>query len=447
MSQHKKTLNFSEKEGMRRVCWEDIRAHIARIEPKFFNIVDALSPDHRYPLYIAQYPYGSIDADTVSSLFPDGRGNYYRIGDAGVPRGVLKDLGYSAHSTPLAMVLDKALESYIDFKHESITIPWIIYTPGKIFPFSNILNKKTDHVYNPYGLLSSTAGARSVFMLPNIGCTTHHANLQRDFNIQQPVPKSLYDHGPLFGELVNGDVLKSDWRCAVMYFSESWIQRIHQDKSWGWLKQYLHELAWYHSQFSRNRIYYEIAFSLTQRKRNLKPNPYLVDTAKHLFAIASGAAPGYIPAVNEELLPLKSIQAAYSESYGLTKYYPTVMHPRYFNFGYDESPIYYSLQNPTTHVFSPASRKESSILSDLRELAYITKIFSEELCKTEAICGDTIIGKVATHMKFNYFHNKPDPHRVIQPSTEIQVLDKRFKDKFAEDATFVRGCVSIHQVF
>src|SRR5207249_765396 len=102
------------------------------------------------------------------------------------------------------------------------------------------------------GLLSSTAGARSAFMLPNIGCTINHTNLQRDFNIQKPPPKSLYEHWYIFKEIVSSKVINSDWRCSVIYFSEKWVSKIHSDKSWYKLKQYLHDLAWTQYEYERN---------------------------------------------------------------------------------------------------------------------------------------------------------------------------------------------------
>jgi len=59
---------------------------------------------------------------------------------------------------------------------------------------------------------------------------------------------------------------------------------------------------------------------------------------------------------------------------------------------------------------------------------------------------------MASNIEFNYYHNKIDMHRIIKPSVEIAKFDKRFYDtkateytgaKFASDAPFVRGCISI----
>src|SRR5579872_4877608 len=120
----------------------------------------------------------------LSPFIPKAEGGEYRISDLEAPKDVMKYLGYGKDSLPFGMVLEKELEYFIDLKHEGITIPWAIYSPGTFFPFSRILSKKHNRIYAPNGVLSTTSGTRSVFMLPNIGCATNHSNLQRDFNVQ-----------------------------------------------------------------------------------------------------------------------------------------------------------------------------------------------------------------------------------------------------------------------
>jgi len=196
---------------------------------------------------------------------------------------------------------------------------------------------------------------------------------------------------------------------------------------------------------------YEMVFSLIQEKYNLRPNPYLTDTARHLFTIALGAAPGYAPATNDDALPTDIIQAAFIESYGLKKYIPIIMHPEHFSFEKKRCPVYYSLQHPSTYVFSPKSRSIINTTSEMIELEHIMRIFCKELSSDSNICSDTIISQIAKHVKFDYFHNKKDKQELINLSENIPFLDNRFtlksksKAKFASDAPFVRGCIRILQ--
>jgi len=421
-----------------KTCWDNVREQISRVEPRFTQIIDELSPDKSFSIYLAYYPYGEIIKNTHT-----------------LNANIARDINSDQDSFPMTMLLDKNLEIFIDLKDEKISIPWQIYSPGDLFPFSHILRIKNQRIYAPNGLLMLTSGARSVFMLPNIGCFVNHVNLQGDFNIQLPPPKSLYEHWEIFKAISNSGVIENDWRSCVAFFSEKWVNKIHTDKKWLKLKAYILELAWRHFEYERNHIYYNITFSIIQKNRNLKPNPYLADTARHLFTIALGAAPGYIPAIQNNALPLRLLQKVFVESYGLKKYFPTIMQPTHFNFETDPTPVYYSLQNPSTFVFSPRSRKTSSTLLELRELEHITRIFSKELEKDSGMCGDTILNKLTKNVDFHYFHNEQDRHHVIKPTTEMIHLDNKFSAidlkykmhdaKFASDAPFLRGCIGIRR--
>lgn len=442
-----------EGKGLVKTYWKDIRERVAKVEPKFAALVDELNPDKTFPVYLAYYPYGEYITDTETVFIPDENGNCYKLSDPDAPEDVIKHLGYGKDSAPFCMLLEKTMEWFIDKKIEQMSIPWTISLPGYFFPLSRILSKKSARVYTPNGVLSSTSGIRSTFTLPNIGCITNHINLQRDFNVQSPPPKSLYEHWDIFKQIVQSEASNCEWNCCLIYFAEKWLDKLQNDPAWLKLKMYLHEIAWNKSEYDRNRIYYDISFSFIQNKRHLKPNPYLADTARHLFAIAIGASAGYIPSYNNEALPLDILQKAFVESYGLKKYIPTIMRPTHFVFEQDEFPIYYSLQNPSSLVFSPKSRKISSTLFEMRELEHIMKIFRDELAKDNQICSDTIMHKIAKGTEFNYFHNEEDQHRIIKSSTEITEHDERFNyvdkqykvegAKFASDAKFVRGCVSI----
>lgn len=442
-----------EGKGLVKVQWADVRQRVAKVEPTFAKLVDELNPDKTFPLYLAYYPYGDYIGDTQTPFMPKQDGGRYRLSDPNAPKDVIEDLIYGKDSSPLGIILDKELEFFIDLKEEGITIPWLIYSPGMFYPFSRVLSKKSNRIYAPNGILSSTSGARSVFMLPNIGCATNHSSLQRDFNIQRPPPKSLYEHWYIFKEISHNRIINCDWCSCLMYFSEKWIDKLFSDKAWIHLKLYFHELAWHYTEFRRNHFNYDLAYSVIQKKRNLKPNPYLADTARHLLATALGAAPSYTPVCNDNGLPIEILQKVYVESYGLKKYFPTVFQPAHFSFEEDKFPVYYSLQNPSTHVFSPKSREVSSTLSEMRELEHIMRIFLEELSADDGMCYGTILSKIAKNITFKYFHNKIDRHNVVRLSSEIPCLDKRFdylnqnyktnEAKFAGDAPFVRGCISI----
>src|SRR3990167_4649311 len=163
-----------EGRGLVKTYWSEVRHRVAKVEPVFAKLIDKLAPDRSFPLYLVYLPYGALKGDVFSSFIPKQEGGYYRLSDPNAPEDVIKNLGYGKDSSPLGMVLEKELEYFIDLKNEGITIPNAIYGPGSFFPLSRALGKKGNRTYAPNGLLTVTSGARSTFMLPNVGCVSNH---------------------------------------------------------------------------------------------------------------------------------------------------------------------------------------------------------------------------------------------------------------------------------
>lgn len=133
------------------------------------------------------------------------------------------------------------------------------------------------------------------------------------------------------------------------------------------------------------------------------------------------------------------------------------MQPQHFNFDEDKHPIYYSLQHPSTHIFSPNSCKSSSTLVGMREIGHIAKVFTEELCKKNTACSDTVLGEIAKKIQIYYYHTELDKHNVLTHSSKIADCDTRLTSPhpkykledavFAAESPFVRGCISIRRKF
>jgi len=383
-------------------------------------------------------------------------GGNYRLSDTNAPKEVIKNLGYGQNSAPLAMLLEKSLEYYIDLKKLNFTIPWQIYSPGSFFPLARFLNNKTNRTYSPNGLLTVVSGTRSAFMLPKIGSSPNHLMLRRHYNNVRPKPpKDLSEHWQVFKDIVRSNHSENDWRSCVLYFSQKWVDKIQSDTEWATVKNHFLEMASHKFEYEKNQIYYNIAYSLIQNSNNLKSNPYLIDTACHLFALGAGAIPGYAPAIDNHCLPLDLLQRAFVERYGLKKYIPTIMQPQIFRFE-DEliKPIYYSLNHPSTLSFSPKSRQDSSTIFEMDELMHIVNVFQRELSQENNILSDTVISQVAKMIEFNYFHNRSSTHDNIEDSETIIKFDNRFTHNqtkhsapgsiFSSDAPFLRGCVALN---
>lgn len=443
-----------ERNGTVRTYWPNIRERVAAVEPEFARLVDELDLDKSYVFYLLYFPYGYLKGDTESSFIPRVDGSSYRLTDPNAPSEIVKHLGYGMKHAPLGMVLEKSFEFFIDREEERLTLPDRIYTPGSFLSIvRNLKNNFFPFNFTTNRIYSTCSGMRSTFMLPNVGCFTNHKNLKRDLNIRCPTPKSLYEHSKIFAQIANSPMIKSEWRSNLLYFPQKFITNLNNDKRWRPLNNYLTIIGFNLLKYDIIKTYHEYIYSVVQKRKNLKPNPYLMDTVKHLIAIMFGVIPGYSIAINGDYLPLDVIQKAYIEVYGLKKYIPSVVQPVYFDYEKDINPIYYSLQYPSTLSFSPKSRKLSGKLHELREIEHIVSSLMSEFASEKFQFLDSILHQISKKVEFKYFHNEKDSHNIVKQASEIPNLDSRLLQvnpsykvegsTFSVDSPFVRGCISI----
>lgn len=379
--------------------WSHVRDKVYAVNAAFATLIDALDPGKKFLLSVERYPYGMlIPSNTMSAL-----------------------------------ILKNNIELFFEQSHS--TLPYALYSPGKLFGFER---DEPQHS----SLISMSAGARSVFMLPTIGDASFHQHLQRAYNLKSPAPTILQDHWRVFSEIAAHPRSGCDWETEVLYFSDIWLDKLRRDKAWGELARFVYEQSRLMQAQQRNQLFYEILLARVQRKRNLRPNAYLADTAKHLLNIALGHAPAFSPALDESNAPIKTLQRAFVEDYGV-KYCPTIMQPAYFSGG----PLYYSLQYPTALVSSPKVRVSSSTLMEMRELKHIVSTVFGELRLDQSVAG---LAEVASRVKFDFFHSKVDSHAEIKLTAELgecdvgfkrSIFSEEFQAPFAESAPFLRGCV------
>lgn len=445
---------IDERNGVVRSTWTDVRDRVRVVNPEFTKLVDELSPDN-FALYVLYLPYGQLVGDVKTPFLHSSDKKIYRLSSPELPKTLINELGYGMYSAPLGMVLEKNLEYYIDIPKLNLTLPRYIKKPGDIFPLSLVFKSNNNQNYAPKGILSVISGCRSTFMLPHICSKLHYEKLQYDYNLKSPRPENLYQHFDIFKELAIGAHVKNPWQSCIIYFSHVWMDKILHDPAWHKIKMYICEQGLTQFEPETHRHLIDYFFSYVQIIRNLKPNPYIVDTARHIISAAIGSVPGYVPANNEEFLPISAIETPFIESYGMKKYFPTILHPEQFIVDKPQNPIYYSLQYPATHIFSPKSRTASSMLVEMRELATVLEVFLDSLSNEQSPCGDTVYAGISKYLNITSIHNQEDKHRIIKSSDLILNYDERFnknfnypslkEQKFASDGKFFRGCVMIHQ--
>lgn len=429
--------------------WKEIRELIRNTNLEFFNIVENISPNETCPLYIINFPYGALIGDHVSQFLPLSNGDYLRLNDPCIPIELSKDLGYGKDNSPIGMILNKKIELYIDLPEKKMTLPFTVQSPGDFFSYNHILDISQNINYAPNDILYAISGGRSCFLLPSINCQNKFSRLCRALEIKIKRPISLYEHCNLFKQILSSSKLNQMWNSTIMYFSEAWVNNIRCNPKWYGLRQYFHEVYARRSLFPINATHYNTAYSLLLERKNFKPNPYIFDTFKHIIQIMCGHSPGLAPLIDEELLPLNSLQEVFRECYGLNEIFPTIIGPSYFTpFAVNAEPVYYSLQIPTTSSFSPKSKK-ASVMVELKELYELCSTLLAELRCDEGFCKSTIIQYVAKNIAVSYHHNSEDTDRLISLTDNIVNLDLRFgqnnKQFAAENGKFFRGCVKIYK--
>lgn len=442
---------FNANSGIVRTTWQDIEDKVAKIDSKFSAMVNKLSPGDDYPVYLLYLPYGMLKGDTESSYLPTHDGGFCKLSDESLPTTIKNELGYGMKSSPLGMILENHLEYYIDIDNE--VIPYDVAGPGRIFNKSILLNRQLGRNYSPNGVLKASAGSRTCFLLPSINSYKNIIKLSNHLKLNIVPPKRLYDHWHVFKKITSSKVAQSNWRVCLLYLSEKWISSLSQDPAWIELKAYISEKDRAHHQYNSNNTFYEIFYSYVQKNNNLKiTNPYITNTAIHLIKIALGEMPGYIPAINEESLPLFDIQSAFNDFYDI-EHHPTIMIPHMFKFEDTPPPVYYSLQQPTMPSYSIKRNDRVSANEEIKAIDYILPSFLESMRNNTGMLNGTVFNELARKVNFSYFHNVPFKNDIIRSSEELQNIDLRFttsllssSKKFCHEGKFLRGCIKISSV-
>jgi hypothetical protein len=431
------------KPVLEEVSWQNVRKQVAEKNGVLSHIIDELSPGKEYSLYKAKYPFGSEILKNGELQLPFD-GELFPITDARFAK-VREKLGeYNLNSNPVTLVLANSAEVFMILDDNTIPLYGLI-SPGKVFGTWRLLS--TSRTHNPIFIWNMTAGARSLFMLPKISEKLKHAKLRREFNLGLETPKNLLDDWEIFRALANSEKFGDSWTVEMLFFPKIWFEKLN-DPAWRDFKNYLLQTAFDGSEFWRNEFIWDIALSLMQKRRNIRPNPYIADTVKHLLAMGIGALPGFSAALDNTAGPIKRLQEIYVDVYQVP-YAPIIMQPNLFNVESDRA-VYYSLSYPTTIKFSPRSREESSKLSDLYDIKSLLQKYLSDISNVEFNLADTPIFDLPSKVKYDFFHTDIENYSGIRPSSDIPLEDASFSQipyggdkEFPVNSPFVKGCLRL----
>lgn len=178
---------------------------------------------------------------------------------------------------------------------------------------------------------------------------------------------------------------------------------------------------------------------------------YAINIVKHLYLIAAGGAPGFVPATDESMLPKKQIEDAYIKGYGITEYWPISMQPKLFNPS-NNSSVYYGIKLPTLINYNPKTFSSKTTIALLYEI-YAVLSRCQEYIQNQFEDRDTVLYETAKSVRFSFFHSAPesetDKTSVIKSSMLIPEEDERFQKNgwtFPHICQFIRGCIKIEPV-
>jgi hypothetical protein len=429
------------------VLWQDVRNEVARTCKTLADIIDNISPSKEYTLFKVRYPFGTKILENTLFYLPDKYKTSLPITDTKIPHDIRNKLSYSLF--PLGIVVKNSIEVFRELNDK--VFPIAFYGKGLDLGIWEYYNWTT-----PYTV---TAGARSLYMLPKISEASSHKRLKKEFGVTAPPPKRMYDHWQVFTQIANSNNFSTQWYCEIIFLTGKWVESIKNNKSWLELKSYIDSKGWQHSGYTRIKSILDIAWEIFARSLNdkeLRVDPYVIDTLKHLVFIGSNAIPGSAPYTGDvEAGPLKDIQIIYENpsGYGLKDYIPTIMQPKYLS-QISPKPVYYSMQAPTLLQSTPRTRKVTSVIDNIREendlLNHFLSNNNDDWSKSKI--ANISFCEILNNLTFEYFHSNMFAYgNLIRPTTEMPEKDPSLmynpnnkKNRvFATNSTFLRGCVKI----
>ena len=439
-----------EENPIQELTWPEIRDEVHKVNPKFAVIVDELDPGKEYTVFKVAYPYGSEILKNGSLHLPDKYGQLVPLAHNNIDQNLKNKLSYNLSSNPVSMVLKNSLELFFAIDGHTIPFPYGMIPPGLLFGCWRMITSSLSH--HPAFLWNMTAGARSIFMLPKIAETISHNRLKQVFQIESDAPKSLFDQWHIFKTISEKEQKNKPWKTEVLFFSNKWFEKL-EDAAWKNFHLYLHQTSWDSTEFLRNEFVWDLIFSVIQKNHNIKPNPHIADTVKHMFAISVGAVPGFSPAIDDSVAPVSLIQKTYLEIYKLKNYAPIMMVPNTFKMDNPEiqRPAYYSLHFPTALEFSPKSSQRSSTIGDLYNVKLLLQKYLLALSTDNLHINETPLFNVAKKIDFDFFHTDTEQYYEIKENKNIPKDDPSFLEafnktdnkQFPTTSTFTRGCIRI----
>ena len=428
------------------ITWDEARKSFSKGCKKLLKIIDDISPGKKYSLVRVRYPYGAVIIQNDTLHLPTTSTQTIPLNSPEIAKKWRDLLGY--RSIPMGIITENSVEIFREIDERVFSVALSGPNTGMEIGIVEVFGSTAGYTV--------TSGARSLYMIPRISKTSAHKKLRREFGISAPPPKNLIDHWHIFKELYASPAFESQWESELIFLSKPWADNIEKDNDLAWLKLkcYIQQKAWEHSELGRRKVLLDIVWQMTASlltAKGIKPDPYVVDTLRHLILVSLGGISGSRPANGDNFAgPINEIQKIYLNIYGLTDQIPTIMRPYTLNTNEDK-PVYYSMQTPLLLSSTPNFRNMSSNIEDMRELMNIKDyIFDRDYGNLRI--DNMLFGDLINRIELNYFHGAMYSYgKEIRPTTEMPKDDpemlympiKKNNHEFADNGAYIRGCIRI----
>jgi hypothetical protein len=407
---------------MEELTWKQARKYVQKVEPKLAAIVDELSPDDSYKLYLVSYPYGSMIFEKAVLNLPNRSGEFVSFSHHTIPAAIREQLDYRV--IPMGLVLDKAIEVHAELDHRMI--PLTLISKGRLFGAWEAFDPPYSYFVRLAWNISS--GARTTFMLPKITDKDGYQRLEKDFDIRHiTMAKELPEHWKVFKALANSAKFPVKWESKILFFGKKWFEQVNAKRSWLELTNYLYGVAWQQSVFWRFHVTLNLVwqqFAMFLKLNHIKCGSYPLETLKHLITLGVGALPSLTAHdPHETMCPIQSLQKAFLESYEIN-YTPTIMVPHDFNHETKGVYHYYSMNMPTLIESVPKTREVSNVMQITREIKRLLEYFRDAAWQGVLHIENTPTYKMLEVTDFNFFHSGIDLQGELQLINSVPKLDK-----------------------
>ncbi len=431
------------------LSWKEVREVIHRINPHLATEFDKVLGIEQLPVLKLRYPFGATITKKGKFHLPV-NGQSLPWDSPDIPEKIRNLLDYPWDTIPFGLVWTNAFESFIELP--SHTVPLRLLTQGNMFSLLSIFERNNRAIIS--GLQSATAGARSLFVLPQIGDTQYNRRLVRWFRIPEDKanPEGYHDHWTLLNAIANSPRFRHPWHCELLLFTRPFIDRIEQYYR---LKAFLLQNIWNTTSFTRSESKYDMlwsAFIYRNLKASLRTSPLILETAKHILKLVIRRAPGFAPSRNDNAGPIAEFMNTFSNIYKIRYHLPIIMQA----YNYDGvNPLYYSLNNCTLLQALPQKKTHGQIIRELEDIREIIFFFIEEMNRNNlaADLSQTTLFENLNGVRIDFFH--PQGEGNIRSDIEtIPAEDDRFVEPirgsmrkshlvFPLTAPFFKGCIRI----